>query len=668
MEIDYSDYLKDPNTNQPREWWTHPPVTLDKKLYVLSTRAAHIRDKTDEGAALRRLLEQVEASYNETIDEVRRQYPIAYFRPSYEQSLLLNAWIWGIDFVVCFAANRIGKTTALGVINPCLWIFPNNPDWECFSPTKSPNPQDESAPWIDNPLHHLRRYTDFKGRPVQVLPRPSIESLDIIRFTLRLHPELMGDPTRSHLDPENAEKFTSLQQLIPEAFTAAWPSPPIRESGTIWIGAPDNGFHRDIIFKEWKRWLPQRSIKKWTESELYFDLDTTEATNPTPTEFRCICKSYESDDTKWSGAAVHGIVLTEGLTQEVLNEIKQRIKVNGFGSWDYTPYEARNVGGKTALAYKVFKGTEQLPLRAHIFTRFSARNAPSHILPTSKRDDLVRMWDGKKEGDARLDGIFYSSSPLVLSRLDRPFHCLGWTREELFDRYPNGRIYRGLDPGYDHPSVCAWGLLIPGNVWIIYRYYVERLKTISERCKDIITLSGNIQLKRRWGPRPEQFRLEEAHMSPTSEVVLLTATDYHMFKTDEQSGQPYSINYIKTGLNVVEGTHMRPEDRATDFDNKLDKSNYHTHPQTKRTPGSRIFFLTNGPGVDQALGKMESLFWDRLQAGPNKGEPKDKVPVHGDDELDATCYLVCAPYTWTTYQPPRNDRFVDEEEEEFTSL
>jgi hypothetical protein len=68
-----------------------------------------------------------------------------------------------------------------------------------------------------------------------------------------------------------------------------------------------------------------------------------------------------------------------------------------------------------------------------------------------------------------------------------------------------------------------------------------------------------------------------------------------------------------------------------------------------------VFFLINEEGVDQALGIMEGLFWERLAGGPYKGFEKDKVPIHGDDELDATCQLVAGPFRWSTYQPPRRN-------------
>jgi len=651
----------EPELKQESYWWEHPPKDVEGMLHLLATRAYKLKDKSPEGDALREMLEFVEQTFKQTQEGIKAQYPIAYFKPSYEQSLLLNSWIWGIDFVVCFAANRIGKTACF-VINTCLYILGNDPNWEMFAARLAPNPEDKGTTFVDNPDVDDRLYYDIYDRPVQILPRPKIEDLDLIRFTLKMHPELKGDPTKSHLETSNIEKFAALQKLVPQAFVGCWPSSPVSDSGTIWLGAPDNDFHKNVLMPEWKCWLPACYIRNWSDSELSFTVDSTSTTNPTPTTHRIICKSYESEDTKWSGSAVRAIILTEGLPPQILNEVKQRFKANGFGSWDYTPYEARNVGAKTALAFKVYKGEEQLPLHSHIFTRFSARKAPAHIISLAKRDDLIRMWEGKKEGDARLDGIFYSSSPLVLSRLDRVFHTVPWTIAELFERHPDGRIYRGFDPGYDHPSVCCWGLLTPGNVWYIYRYYVERQKTIRERCKDIVRLSNNALKKERYGKGKEDYNLREVHSKANSEPAVLTAADYHLFKIDENTGLPNSLNYIKAGLIVTESTHMAPEDRALDLDNKLDKSEYHTHPITGRSPGCHIYFLHNGPGVDAALGKMEGLFWDRLASGPNKGEAKDKVPTHGDDELDATCYLACGPYVWTSFSAPRYADWVDEED------
>lgn len=656
-------------TPHPEEkgWWLNPPQDLEGAMFMLESRAPFLQNDSPEGSALRALLRYVENAFNETHKEIEREHPLAFYKPSFEQSLLLNAWIWGFDSVVCFSANRIGKTCAF-VVNGCLWIFPNNPAWECFAANLTPT-GDEENPFTENPLASERYYLDHQQRKVQLILRPNIQILKKIKQHYKDYPSLQGNPYLSHLDPANAKAFAMLQIAVPEVSIGSWPNPPISDNlqpNTIWLGAPDNAFHQEIVLKEWKRWLPRQSIKKWSDTELYFTLTTKDSTNPTTTDWEIYCKSYESEDTKWSGSAVYGIILTEGPNLTIFNEVRQRLKTNAFFSWDYTPYEARNAGAKTKLAYDVFKGKEQLPLNAHIFTKFSARLAPSYILSDSKRADLIRMWEGKPEGDARLEGTFYSSSPLVLSRLDREFHILDWSFATLQEIYPTGQLYRGFDPGYDHPSCCCWALLAPGDIWFIYRYYSMRGRTIAERTDDIITMSNNVRQEFRYPGDPNPH-YREMHIRHNSEAYVLTAADFHLFKADEVSGVPYVNNYIREGLTLTESTHMRPKDRANEFDRKLTPNKLITHPLTKKTPGAKVFFLINEPGVSDALTKMEALFWERLASGPNKGEAKDEVPSHGDDELDATCYLVCGQYSHTNYSPPRNN-FIAEIEEDFATM
>ena len=145
------------------------------------------------------------------------------------------------------------------------------------------------------------------------------------------------------------------------------------------------------------------------------------------------------------------------------------------------------------------------------------RTAPEHIIPQQKREDLIRMWEGRKEGEARLEGKFFASSGLVLDKLDRPFHCLNWSLKQLYERYPNGRRYRGLDPGFDHPTACAWGYLTTNNIWFIYRFYSKRGTTIAERSKDIIELSGN---------RREQYSSLEITKSYGGRFILTPIPKY----------------------------------------------------------------------------------------------------------------------------------------------
>ena len=613
----------------PPDWITSPPEDLEGVVLLLEHFATQLDDPTPAGETLRRLLALARRAYDQAEINLKELHPLAFFLPSYEQALMLNCWMWGVNFPCCFASNRIGKTTVFAV-NALLWLFPNNPQWLMFKGFRCP----DSKRWI------------------QVYPRPLLSSLLELQAFLDEHPQFTGDLYQQPYEPDNQSKIATLQFHFPRAYQSVWPSPPIPQGGQIWIGAPDADFHKHIIFPRWKSLLPKESILSENLTDKYLIISTQSQTNPRTTVHQIICKSYESEDTKWSGDAVQGIVLTEGFTQEILDEVKNRLTGSSFASWDYTPAEARNTGKRTALAYKVYKREEELPLRTFSFINFKVKDTPNRIMPAHKRADMLRMWTGRKEAKARIDGAFFSSSGLILEHLDKEKHTLPWSFEELQEKVPNGRIYRGLDPGLDHPSACVWAYLAPNNVYYIYRAWSRQGATISERCKTIIELSNNER---------ESYILSgirfyrEVHPYPNSEPVVLTAADYHIFKEDETTGLNYSINYTNEGLVLTESTHMRPEDRAVKANNLFDpNSNLYTpHPITLRPPGSKVFFLVNETGVAALLEKFDNLFWDRYKAGENRGEPKDKVPIHGDDEFDALCYIVCGPYIHTSFIPPR---------------
>lgn len=622
----------------PPDWVDNPPDDLETVALILGTFEEEIADDTPRGRTLRALLDLARKAYDSATATLKELHPLAYFLPSYEQSLLLNCWVWGINFPLCFAANRIGKTTAF-IINALLWIFPNNPQWLMF-----------------------RSHIDEYGREVRILPRPRLSSQLELQALIESLPELMGDPYHQPYESPNKEKVATLQLNLPNSFQPAWPHPPIPKGGQIWMGAPDAQFHQHIIMPRWRQYLPKEAILSDNSTDKYFIISTASQTNPKTTVHQIICKSYESEDTKWSGDAVQGIIMTEGFTQSILDEVKNRLTNESFASWDYTPADARNTGQKTALAYRVYKKEEPMPLRTFSFIEFDVATAPERIIPKEKKADMLRIWGGRKEGAARIHGKFFSSSGLILEHLDKEFHCLHWSLEELQEKYPGGQHYRGIDPGLDHPASCAWGYLTPQNLWFIYRFYSKRGTTISERCKDIIQLSNN---ERESYQLANQTFYREIHPYPNSEVFVLTAIDYHTFKNDEITGQNYSINYTNEGLIVTESTHMKPEDRAVKANSLLDKNAnlYSPHPITGKPPGAKVYFLINGEGVAAAIEKFDNLFWDRFKAGDNRGQPKDKVQLHGDDELDAFCYIVCGPYVWTSYKPrPRAPRDAEPEQ------
>lgn len=623
----------------------NPPRTPAEQSALLKRKKHLLKSKGPKGRFLRKLFADLKEYIGHAKQKAEELEPFQFWKPSYEQSLMLNCWMYGISFICVYSANRIGKTTCM-IMNMLLWIIPNNPEWKIFEP-----------------------YTDHLGRHVQVFPRPDISALKRITKLLKeaaADPDLpLPDPRQSHTTKNNLTILQWLQnQSGNKCFKPAWPNPPWDASGTIWFGGPDQDHHEDILLPLWKKCIPEKALERYVLSSRELTVQVTNPKTGRITRWELIGKSYESKDTKWSSGAVDAIMLTEGITPAVLKEVKLRFKDPGVGSHDFTPYLPANAGAASALAQRIQKGTEPLPLKHFVFMEFSVYDAPTHIITEDKRLGLIESFKDDPEGEARLLGKFYSSSALVLSHLSREVHLLPFSKEEMFQMWPSGRIHRGVDPGLDHPTACVWGYLLPTNQWIIYRAFAKQGLTIHQRCKTIIEMSNNVQSRVQYGKRKEDAYYIETHPNEDSEIAVSTPIDFHIFKEDENTGIPYSLNYQLAGLPITESVHTKPEDRAMLFNQALEPSPFLPHLLTGKPPGPKVFFLQNEPGVMEMFLKFEELYWDRIRSGDNKGLPKDKVPTHGDDELDAAGYIIGTNIRWTSYRPPARIERDSEPEED----
>lgn len=620
-------------------WMINPPDTLEGKLALIKANASTLRSLTKKGELLRRILQEVEREYEIIHTQARNNNPLAFFKPSYEQALLLNAWVYGISFLLIFTANRIGKTAA-SIVDKLLWIFPNDPKWPMFT-----------------------EYTDHLGRRVKILPRPHIDTRRKIQTALKRIPtDATPNPRLSIFDQQNERYLQWLQkQLPPSSLSGEFPEAPWPRGGVIWQGAQDHDAHKKMIFPEWHKWIPSKSILRYSPDDKELTFEVQSGTRKITWEV--YGKSYETKDTKWASGAVDMIGLTEGVPQRIFNEVKLRFKDPGVGSWDYTPYEATNLPGAGKLARDVYTGKEKLPLSPFVFTEFSIRNAPQHIVSKEKREEIISSFENLPEGKARIDGQFFATSSLVLSNLNREINCLTWSKDELFKKYPNARLYRGLDPGIDHPTACVWAALLPSNVWVVYRILSERGLSIAQRCKRIIELSGNTVTQKRYGSGENDHYLVETHGKPNSEIVTQTFCDYHTFKVDETTGRSYAHHYTINGLVISESTHVSPVHRTQLVDQALLTAPYSPHPETRITPSPKLFFLINEFGVAEFIEKMENYYWPKKLSGEDRGAPKDTLPDHDDDELDGVGYLIGSPVRWTNHAP--SARLSQDSEAEF---
>lgn len=649
----------------PRLVLLEEPETVDEAVQMVERAhdegrlSEFLEEDSKRGELFRNAAAWIEEKGTHVLEEDKAKFPLKTFWPAYEQCLKFNAWVWGINFNCDFDANRIGKTAG-GAVGAFLWMYPNNPAWKMFQ-----------ANWS-------KEWNCF----TQVFLKPRFDDFLDLQDYLDEHPELRGDPSKIWWHPDNLQKFCKLAKIFPGFFpqpegvvyssepgeapcqnkaiqpkVPAWPEPAFTDRrNTIWLGGPDNDFLKDIVFPEWREWVPKNTVTRDSEHDLEISLKipyTTRFGAKKFCEWEIEGKSYESKDTKWAGAAVRGIVLTEGVTKELLSEIRQRFKDRSFASWDYTPYEPRNTGRRSLLADKVYRRKEQLPLRSHVFTGFGIDRIPTRILPLRKKKDLIRQWEGKPEGIARIHGKFYSNSPVALSNLSRDIHTVSWTKKELFQRYPEGIIIRSVDLGYDHPTVCMWWLVTRGNLWFCFRRWAASGLSIGDRCAKIVELSGNKRYQHFWGKGDDDYYYVEYHPDINSEPVLYTIADYHLFKQDEKNDIPYIQNYIKEGLIVHPSTTMQTKDRVNELNRLLEVSQYRLHPETRKAPAPKVFFLLQEEGIEQSFEFMENLYWARFSKGDMAGEPKDAIQEHDDDDFDSASYGLINTFQWNSMLRPK---------------
>lgn len=603
-------------TVQNEPWYQRDPesISLEEANDIL-------RDPTTQASfpnQFQFLLNHVQKAVTELRTAAEDQNRLAFIQPSYEQTLKLNCWIYGIDYLVDFDANRIGKTTG-AVVNCELWILPDDPQWVMFQ-------------W----------HTDHLNRRFKTLRRPPISAVPLIRELIAKH-NLSFDPLLPYNDPYNLETYNFIARWLNANFKDLPPNPVKR---TIWAGGPDKDWiTKEVLMPEFLKWMPKQYIETVSVYDCRMFLRFIDRKGK-KNEVTILFKSYDSDDTKWSGSAVDGILLSEGVPKDVFNEVRQRFKYPAFGSWDYTPYEPRNTAGKSALAHSVFKDPTKLPLSPFVFHGLGIKDAPTYILSDDKRKDLIKNWEGDPQGDARIRGVFYSSSPVVLKNYNPDIHALTMSFEDLRKKWaPKPLIlFRGVDPGWSHVTACAWMALCPDNSRVIYKFYSRSQRSIEERCQDIIELSGNTRV-----PHAKSKDLWQEHVTSKDTRIQQTFIDHHTFKTDEVTKRPFAYNYINNGLLVRPSITYGPKERATLFNGMLLPQAHLPHPQTLKPPGSKVYFLINEPGVADALNRMTNLFWLTFEKGEKRGLTKDTVQDYDDDELDATCYVLCPAFNYNSF-------------------
>lgn len=625
------------------------PLTLEehiRRLEFLSLKKTLTPTELNKFVNSRKALEQ---SAEESSLALKLKNPLAHAHLSYLQTLKCNSWLKGATFLLDFESNRQGKT-AIGVIRIDIFFCPPPPIAPIFKYREENNPLTATTP-----------------HGYQLLPPPAIA---LIANMAEDDPLRDLDPFKSHLHPDNLEIFldglenspllahikddfdesgiyrpTSRSQIT-SSFLPTDPNnlqldsvlPNVHQ---IWHCSPDHKKFKKVCAKAWQRWTPASWITSYQEHE-----GVIKIAYPNGISVEIVSMSYDSPSEKFAGDAVRAILMTEGPPTDHWNEIKLRFEYPALGSFDFTPVEPANTNSASHLAEQIYKKKEEVPLSPVVFSGFGIEFAPPHILPPKKKADLIRLYRDKPEGAARLDGKFFTTVPKALHALDRDIHCLPMTFNEFVKlEYPNftedpSIRFRGYDEGWDGPSACVWGALMPDDVWVIYRGWQRAELTIRQRVQEIVRLSGNTLKERRAMAGSDRQRSTDKwyEESMIGERIAMTIADFHLFKTDQTTGKTHARNYVQEGLLLRASITEGPETRVLLLNNKLSL-------EDKKKP--RIVFLMKEPGVAEMVDIFEEWYWERYVRGENKGQPKDKVSDKEDHLADALSYIVLSPFRWS---------------------
>jgi hypothetical protein len=574
------------------------------------------------------ILEQMQEELANNTERVLRivesQCPIGFFRPSWEQAQVINAWHPddGEHHSVCnFTTNRGGKTTA-SIIDTILWIVPNDPEWVIFE-----------------------EFEDVEGK-----------RLGMDRGNYRIHRR------------PDVDVWRRTGRLI---YADDLDTPPMSPCD-IWHGCENETKWADPILKEYMKWFPKSAIGKRSDggSAIY----KQERRIETKWGHTITGKTYNADIQAWAGTEVWRLNMDEGFDPRIFQEAMLRVRGGGYFHWSYTVAEARNTGPRARLAHECYKGKHNLIGKARFFTGFRMDMIPDWIMaPEKKKDDLARLRKEGEIGRVRMGEIAFAvSSPIVFANFERERNALPvdgadillaikgtmperWIEDfgqeraaDLYQRLHKANIIRGFDEGLASPSAAVWMALTKGNEMIAFREMEVSGLSVSERCKSVIERSGNQwDLVRLNKEETERSIYREKIMPATGMKVRRTLADSKMFRRDPEKPQDdWTEKYRRAGLAIERANNAGPAQRCDFVNDLLRGETTRQHLLERSKPGARLYVTRDCLKV---LERLENYLWGQILQGPRTGEFTDQPEKKDDHTIDALCYAADHGLRWFDY-------------------
>lgn len=550
--------------------------------------------------------------------------PIGFFKPSWEQAQVLNAWHpdyspdapEGYRSVCNFTSNRGGKSAVM-VIDTLLWITPNDPAWQMFQPM-----EDTEG----------RKHGNDRGT-YRVLPRPNYEAW---RRTGKLLPPHPGECPKGACE--------------------------------IWQGVENDDHWEKKIGKEYLKWAPKDWIGKRSDGGTA--IFKQERMIQSRHGHTITGKTYNSDAQAWAGHAVWRVNMDEGFSKTIFDEALLRVEGNGLFHWAYTPAEARNIGERARLASECYRGKHKLVGHAKFFDSFQMAYIPDWIMTAEKKnDDMARLSNEGEMGKVRM-GIkpFFESSPTVFSNFDRERNVLPvdggevllairgevparWT--EVFGKLradslqwslAGANLIRGMDEGLANPTACVWTAICRTGEYVTFREWEASGLSVSERCREIIERSANTVECVNPEAIIERRRYRERVTEKAGLKINRTFADSKMFRRDPEKPQDdWTENYRRAGLRLERATNIGPAARCDYANDMLRGEANRKHFMSDTLPGPRAYVTRD---CMKLIERFENYLWQQIATGQRTGEFTDKPESKDDHTLDAYSYALCSKLKW----------------------
>lgn len=585
------------------------------------------------------LAEEMHEEYQEArrraVEHAKSECPIGWFKPSWEQSQVLNAWHpdyephvapEGYRSICLFCGNQIGKT-CVSVINTGAWMVPNDPGWLMFEEREDPPLYRVHL----DPSSGIKRASRGKYR---VLPRPDWERW--IR-------------TGRMLYPPNDE-------------------PPMGACDC-WHGVENDKAWSDKVELEYHKWFP----KKWLgrRSDGGTAVFKQERRIESRYGHRITGKTFNADIQDWAGKAnVRIFNIDEGIPPNLLREGLMRIGAHGYFTWPYTAVEPRNIGERAKCAWDVYQGKLKLVGKTKFFLDFSMIDAPEFVMSSEKRaDNLARLTGVGGEDKIRREGGFLTSSPNVFSNFDRARNILPidgsdvllairgevpqrWVVEfgrvradRLQFAFYQANILRGFDEGLANPSAATWQALLRTGEYVTFREWEQSGTSIEERCIQVIQRSGNQRELVNPGVPEQRRRYKEVRPKDGGGMAIRkTLADSKMFVRDPLSpADDFTENYIRQGLKIERAGNIRPGPRCDYVNDLLRADPTRQHLLDASNHGTRMYVTRDCVKV---IERAENYLWAQIASGQRMGEFTDKPATSDDHTVDAWAYPAISKLRW----------------------